>query len=77
MVLQRFEEEHIDKNVIDYVKRFLAYHSSNAVEIAIKQEQLTAKKEFQSFMQRYKQEYISLNLQHPERIKRYRDLLTQ
>ena len=76
-MLHRFEEEHIDKCIIDYVKRFLAYHSSNAVEIAIEQNQFTAKKEFQDLMQRYKQEYISLNLQHPKRIKRYRNLLTQ
>ena len=77
LVIHRFEEEHIDKCIIDYVKRFLAYHSSNAVEIAIEQNQFTAKKEFQDLMQRYKQEYISLNLQHPKRIKRYRNLLTQ
>lgn len=75
MVLQRFEEEHIDKDVITYVKRFLAYHSSNATEVAISQKQKVAKKEFQELMRRYKQEYISLNIQYPERIKRYCNLL--
>ena len=73
--LQRFEEEQIDYKTKDYVKRFLAYHSSNATEIAAIQGQKEAQKEFQRFMEMYKQEYISLNTQYPERIKRYCDLL--
>ena len=75
MILQRFEEEQIDYKTKDYVKRFLAYHSSNATEIAAIQGQKEAQKEFQRFMEMYKQEYISLNTQYPERIKRYCDLL--
>lgn len=75
IVLQKFEEEGIDDNVIMYVKRFLAYHSSNAAEIASAQGQENAKKDFQKFMRLYKQEYISLNTQHPERIKKYCSLL--
>ncbi len=75
LILQRFEEEQIDYKTKDYVKRFLAYHSSNATEIAAIQGQKEAQKEFQRFMEMYKQEYISLNTQYPERIKRYCDLL--
>lgn len=75
LILQRFEEEQIDYKTKDYVKRFLAYHSSNATEIAAVQGQKEAQKEFQRFMEMYKQEYISLNAQYPERIKRYCDLL--
>lgn len=75
LILQRFEEEQIDYKTKDYVKRFLAYHSSNATEIAAVQGQKEAQKEFQRFMEMYKQEYISLNTQYPERIKRYCDLL--
>lgn len=75
LVLQRFEKEQIADEIMDYVKRFLAYHSSNAVEIAAVQGQEEAKKEFQRFMELYKQEYIRLNMQYPERIKRYCYLL--
>lgn len=77
IVIQRFEEEHIDKTIINYVKRFLAYHSSNAVEIAIAQGQRSAIEEFQTFMKKYEQEYVTLNIQYPDRIERYNNLLIQ
>ena len=76
MVIQRFEEEHIEQKIINYVKRFLAYHSSNAAEIAIAQGQKNAVEEFQRYMKKYEQEYVSLNMQYPERIQRYKDLLS-
>lgn len=76
-VLQRFEEEQIDDGVVNYVKRFLAYHSSNAAETAASQGDEKAKKEFQKFMEMYRQEYISLNARHPERVRRYLRLLEQ
>ena len=75
LVLQRFGEERIDDETIDYVKRFLAYHSSNAVEVAAEQGQEKAKKKFQGLMWKYEHEYVSLNMQYPERIKRYQELL--
>jgi Glycosyltransferases involved in cell wall biogenesis len=75
LVLQRFEKELIDEEIVAYVKRFLAYHSSNATEIAAAQGCEKAKKEFQNIMYQYKQEYILLNRQYPERIKRYCNLL--
>ncbi len=77
IVLQKFEKEHIDKSVVDYVKRFMAYHSSNAAEIAIAQGNKDAKKDFQRIMQLYEQEYVSLNIQYPRRIQRFYGLLTQ
>ena len=75
LVLRRFGEERIDDETIDYVKRFLAYHSSNVVEVAAEQGQEKAKKKFQGLMRKYEQEYVSLNMQYPERIKRYQELL--
>lgn len=76
-VIQRFREEQIDKKILDYVKRFLVYHSSNAAEIAIQREDLYAKREFQKIMCQYESEYVLLNKQFPERIQRYYDLLNQ
>lgn len=75
IVLKRFEEECVDSDVIDYVKRFMAYHSSNAAEIAFLQGDKTAQKEFQKIMELYEHEYIKLNGQYPERIQRYQELL--
>ena len=74
-VLQRFEKEHIDESIVNYVKRFLAYHSSNAAEIAVNLEEEEAKKEFQKLMRQYEKQYVLLNMQHPERIQRYYSLL--
>ena len=75
IVIQIFEKEQINKRVVNYVKRFLAYHSSNATEIAVRQRDDKAKTEFQEFMRRYEQEYISLNIEYPERILRYQNLM--
>lgn len=75
IVINLFDGEKIDKNIIDYVKRFLAYHSSNATEIAIDQKAEEAKMQFQYFMRKYKKEYISLNTSYPERIKKFNKLL--
>lgn len=77
MVLERLQEENVKTETIDYVKRFMAYHSSNATEIAVNQGNEKAKKEFQAFMRLYQQEYLSLNKQYPERIQRYQNLLNQ
>lgn len=76
-VIQRFKEERVDQEILDYVKRFLAYHSSNAAEIAISRGDVQAKKEFQKIMRRYAPEYMLLNQQYPKRIQRYCDLLHQ
>ena len=73
--ISRFEEEEIEKETINYIKRFLAYHSSNAAEIAYNQQNKNALQTFQSFMSQYKQEYIDLNIQYPDRVERYRKIL--
>lgn len=75
MVIHRFEEEHINQEIIDYVKRFLVYHSSNAVELASSQGEMELKTKFQGLMKKYEREYVSLNMQHPERIQRFKKLL--
>lgn len=75
MVLDIFTSQHISLNVVSYIKRFMAYHASNAAEIAIECNDEAAKKIFQQFMIEYKQEYIELNQQYPERIERYNKLL--
>ncbi len=75
MVLDIFTSQNISLNVILYIKRFMAYHASNAAEVAIENNDEKAKEIFQQFMIQYKQEYIALNQQYPERIERYNRIL--
>lgn len=77
IVLEKFNKEHIDENIINYVKRFLVYHSSNAVEVAVSLGEEVAKREFQRLMLLYEHEYVFLNKQYPERIQRYYGLLAR
>lgn len=74
-VIRRFEEENVAKETIDYVKRFLAYHSSNAAQIAYENGNGDALREFQRFMRQYSDEYIKLNETYPERIERYKTII--
>ncbi len=75
ILIELFNRKNIDESVVDYVKRFLVYHSSNAAEIAIKNGEEESKRLFQSYMKKYEREYVGLNASHPERIKRYYQLL--
>lgn len=75
MVIDLFKSQNINDEILDYVKRFLAYHSSNATEVSVIQAEEKMKKEFQMIMKQYKDEYVKLNQDHPERIDRYLELL--
>lgn len=75
IVIQRFKEEQISEDIMLYVKRFLVYHASDAAEIAAKQNKDEAKQDFQRIMRIYEKEYISSNVQHPDRMKRYYRIL--
>ena len=75
-VISLMEKMNISIDIISYIKRFMAYHASNAVEIAIKEQNDTAKKEFQGLMEKYESNYICLNYEYPERIERYKKLMT-
>ena len=75
IVIALFEKERIDKNILDYTKRFLAYHASNAAREAMIQGNMEKLREFQCFMRKYKKEYVDLNMDQPERIQRFEELL--
>ncbi len=76
MVIELYEKNHIDEEILGYIKRFLAYHSSNAAEEAIKQGNNDKKTQFQEFMKKYHAEYLELNSEHPDRIERYEKILS-
>lgn len=75
IVIDLFEKEKIQKEILDYVKRFLAYHSSNLAEIAHSQNDSDTLLYCQNIMRKYKDEYISLNEAYPERILKYTNIL--
>lgn len=75
MTIRIFEERGVAKETVDYVKRFLAYHSSNFAEEAYKQGNFCQMKVFQEYMKMYENEYVNLNGQYPDRLERYRKIL--
>ena len=76
IVIELLNKNSIPNNIVDYAKRFMAYHASNAVEIAIKENDKSAKMFFQNIMRIYESVYSNLNFKHPERVERYKKLLT-
>ena len=71
MVIALFEQKGIEREILSYVERFLAYHSSNAAEIAYENKKKEMLKLFQNIMEFYQKSYLNLNIQYPERIERY------
>ncbi len=65
----------IETNVMPWIKRFMAYHSSNIAEIAYNQKNREVLVHCQNIMKQYKKEYIATNQQYPDRIERYRRIL--
>ena len=66
----------IEIDVMPWIKRFMAYHSSNVAEMAYQQGDSNVLARCQKVMQQYEKEYLSTNYQYPDRIARYRKLLT-
>lgn len=75
MVIALFEKEKIPKDIVGYVKRFLAYHSSNVAKLAYKQNDAKTMRYAQNIMREYQEEYLSLNEAYPERIAEYTEIL--
>lgn len=75
IIIELFQMNEVDKRILDYVKRFMVYHCTNFVEIAVEQNEVQIKKEFQEIMKEYEKEYIELNYEYPDRIERFNKLL--
>ena len=70
-----FEKNNVQDDVLGYVKRFLAYHSSNVAELAFRQKDSQTLLYCQNIMRKYEKEYVSLNQSYSERISKYKDIL--
>lgn len=74
-VIELFQREKIEEDVLIWVKRFLAYHSSNVAEAAYKQKKIDKLRICQEIMRNYETEYLKTNSQYQDRIERYKDIL--
>ena len=75
IVIDMFEKNNVQDDVLGYVKRFLAYHSSNVAELAYRQNDSQTLIYCQDIMRKYEDYYVSLNEAHPERILKYKEIL--
>lgn len=75
LIIEKFEKEQIPNEILVYVKRFLAYHSANVAELALEQKNRKAFLTCKNIMSLYRKEYESTNIQYPERLKRFFEIL--
>lgn len=63
------------QSILGYVKRFMAYHASNAAENAYKRGDIEGLGIFKSYMKCFQNDYENYNSEYPERITRYLQIL--
>lgn len=74
-LINYIETNGFESSVLPWIKRFMAYHSSNVAEIAYVQNNKEVLMRCQNIMHQYENEYISTNQKYPDRIERYRKIL--
>lgn len=74
-IIELFQENHIDEDIIKLVKRFQVYHSTNIAEIAYQKQDRTGLRICHSYMKKYEKEYIETNLSYQDRIERFYRIL--
>lgn len=75
MIIDNFQKNNIDNYILELVKRFLAYHSSNLAQIAYEQKNKGALRKCQKIMNQYRYEYIKTNEEYVDRIKSFEKIL--
>lgn len=75
IVIQKFEQQGVSDEVMIWVKRFLAYHSSNVAELAYQQSENKVLNYCQNIMRQYEKEYHKTNEIYVDRIRRYDKIL--
>ena len=74
-LISLFSKENVPAYALDMVKRFLAYHCSNAAELAYRQKKSLELSYCQRIMKQYQNEYEKLNQNRPDWISRYRKII--
>lgn len=75
IVIEIFNEKGIKQEIMNLVKRFLVYHSSNAAQIAYEQKCWNELMLCQKIMKQYQYEYECTNRNYQDRIKRFQKIL--
>ena len=74
-LIELFKTENINNNILNFVKRFLAYHCSNVAELAYIQKNKTVLLSCQELMKQYEKIYKQLNYNNESRLIRYNNIL--
>lgn len=74
-IINLFEENKIDPDIVIWVKRFYVYHASLLAELAYKQRNFEKLIFFQNEIKRFLNEYIETNKEYPDRIYRIQQIL--
>lgn len=74
-IINLFEENKIDPDIVIWIKRFYTYHASLLAEMAYKQKNFEKLSYFQNEIKRYLNEYIKTNNEYPDRIYRIQQIL--
>lgn len=74
-IAELFSENNVDKNIIDYVKRFLVYHASLLLKMSYENDYLHKVDEIKSVIRKYFDAYERTNTEHPERTEEIKELM--
>ncbi|MBR2215362.1 MAG: glycosyltransferase [Selenomonadaceae bacterium] len=74
-VIDLFLKQNISDEIVNYVKRFIAYHCGNFTEVAVRQNDIEMKEQFQQIMAQYEREYMKLNRQYQDRIEWFKRIV--
>lgn len=75
IIINLFGQRDIEEKILAFVKRFLAYHSSIVARLAYEQKNEEILKKSQKNMKLYENEYKTLNVAHPDRIKEFEEIM--
>lgn len=74
-VINLFQGNKVNEEILRLVKRFQVYHSTNIAEIAYHNNNDTALNICHDYMKRYELEYVETNQGHQDRIERFYKIL--
>lgn len=75
MVIELFEQNGIEEDILGYVKRFLVYHSMCLAKMAYQQNNKDNLIYCKRIMHRYEREYKELNESFPDRIREFEEII--
>jgi glycosyltransferase involved in cell wall biosynthesis len=74
-VIDNFEQENIEEEILVWVKRFLVYRAELVADLAYKNKNQEVLSYCQKIMNQYQKEYFNTNSQFAERIKQYHEII--